>query len=228
MNKLNKILIIEDEPQIRKVIRSNFTDQGIKVLESYLGEEGIRIHASDPVELIILDIGLPDISGIEVARRIREWSAVPIIILSASGQERDKIDALDAGADDYLTKPFSMAELQARIRAVTRRLGSSGVEQTFYKFGNIEVDVQSYKVIRAGIEVHLTPKEFAFLLILLKNINKIVTQKFIINSLWGANHEKDTHYLRIIMKNLRSKLEEDPTRPRFLITELGVGYRFVE
>ena len=227
MNKIEKILIIEDEPQIRKIIKACFKELGSKVLEAYKGEEGVRIHASDPSDLILLDIGLPDISGIDVTKRIREWSTTPIIVLSASGLERDKISALDAGADDYITKPFSVGELMARVRAVTRRISSEEEAQVLYEFANIKVDLEQHKVFKNSEEIHLTPKEFSFLLILLKNQNKIVTQKFLMTSIWGVNHEKDTHYLRIVVKNLRNKLETDPKNPKFILTELGVGYRFL-
>ncbi|MBM4273765.1 MAG: response regulator [Deltaproteobacteria bacterium] len=221
-----RILLIEDDPHIRRFLRAGLTSQGYDLLETDTGREGLALAASQVPDAILLDLGLPDMEGIEVIRNLREWSQVPIIILSARGQEREKVVNLDAGADDYLTKPFGMGELLARIRALLRRAapGEEGQEQTF-QLDRVTVDFEKRRVFRGQEEIHLTPMEYKLLLALIRHRGKVVTHRQLLKEVWGASHVNQQHYLRIFILNLRRKLEEDPTRPQYLITEPGVGYR---
>jgi two-component system KDP operon response regulator KdpE len=220
------ILVIEDEPQVVRFLRASLSSHGFKILEAASGQRGL-IEASVRVpDLILLDLGLPDMDGVEVARRLREWSSVPIIVLSARGQERDKIEALDAGADDYLTKPFGIGELLARIRVALRhseRVG--GTEAAEFTVGDLRVDLGARRVEARGQEVHLTPNEYNLLAVLVKNAGKVVTQRQLLKEVWGPASVDQGHYLRVYMAQLRHKLEAEAARPRWLITEPGVGYR---
>jgi two-component system KDP operon response regulator KdpE len=225
-----KILLIEDEQEIRRFLRVSLTGQGYDLVESSNGRDGIMQAASRQPELIILDLGLPDIDGMEVIREVRGWSRVPIIILSARGQEHQKVDALDAGADDYLTKPFSIGELVARIRVALRHalrdVGES-VEPAFDSNG-LRVDFVRRQVFVNEDEVHLTPNEYRLLTTLIKHAGKVITHKQLLQEVWGPDSIYETHYLRVYMAQLRRKIEADPARPRFLQTEPGVGYRMAE
>ncbi len=221
------ILLVEDDPHIRRFLRASLVTQGYELLEAGTGREGLALAASRVPDVILLDLGLPDMEGIEVIRQLRAWSGVPIIILSARGQERDKVLNLDAGADDYLTKPFGVGELLARMRVALRRAvsGEDGKQETLYSLGNIKVDCERRLVFRGQEEVHLTPIEYKLLAVLLKHRGKVVTHRQLLKEVWGPSYIGENSYLRIFVLNLRRKLENDPTRPQFLLTEPGVGYR---
>jgi len=224
------ILVIEDEPQIRRFLRAALTDTGHRVIEAETGKQGLTQATTQPPDAIILDLGLPDIDGLEVARRIREWSGVPIIILSARGQEKDKVAALDLGADDYLTKPFGIGELQARLRVALRHAAQTqGSDQnSMFTVGGLRVDLAARRVFLAEQEVHLTPIEYRLLTTLVKHAGKVLTHAFLLQEVWGPPNAQETHYLRVFMASLRHKLETNPSRPRYLLTEQGVGYRLAD
>jgi two-component system KDP operon response regulator KdpE len=222
------VLVVEDEPEIRRFLRTSLGAEGYRVVEAETGERGVIDAGTHKPDLAIVDLGLPDLDGVEVIRRIRAWSPMPIIVLSARAREQAKIDALDAGADDYVTKPFGIGELIARIRVALRhaaRTGAAGA--TALRFGRVEVDLERRKVTRDGKDVHLTPIEFRLLACLAQHLGMVVTHRLLLREVWGPSHVEHTHYLRIYMKQLREKLEEDAVRPRHLLTESGVGYRLV-
>jgi two-component system KDP operon response regulator KdpE len=221
------ILLIEDEPQMRRFLRVTLQSCGYRLVEAATGEEGLAHAATRSPDVILLDLGLPDLDGLEVTRRLREWSAVPIIVLSAREQERDKVGALDAGADDYLTKPFGAEELLARIRVALRHraLQQSGQAEPVFAIDELRVDLARRQVFLAEREVHLTPIEYRLLAVLIRNAGKVVTHSQLLKEVWGPPHMNQTQYLRVYMAQLRHKLEADPTRPRFFLNEPGVGYR---
>jgi two-component system KDP operon response regulator KdpE len=221
------ILVIEDEAQIRRFICASLQGRGYRVIEAITGTEGLAHAATHQPALILLDLGLPDIDGLEVTQRVREWSELPIIVLSARGQENDKIAALDAGADDYLTKPFGVGELLARMRVALRHAERTVQEQSdpVFAVGDLRVDLARRQVVVGGTEVHLTPIEYKMLATLIQHAGKVVTHNQLLNAVWGAAYATETPYLRVYMGQLRHKLEADPARPRYLITEPGVGYR---
>jgi two-component system KDP operon response regulator KdpE len=221
------ILVIEDEAMIRRYLRLTLESQDYRLLEASTGEEGLALAASYKPEVILLDLGLPDIDGLEVITRSREWTSNPIIILSARGKEQDKIQALESGADDYLTKPFSTGELTTRIKVALRRFTRSGSpsNETVFKTGNLKVDLEKWQVFVDGEEVHLTPIEFKLFSIMARNAGRLVTRKELLNEIWGPAGGDSSHYLRIYFHQLRHKLEKNPARPRYLITEPRVGYR---
>ncbi|MEO8302532.1 MAG: response regulator [Betaproteobacteria bacterium] len=221
------ILIIEDEPEIRRFLRAAFGVEGYRVVESVAGRRGSIDAGTHKPDLAIVDLGLPDVDGVEVIRRIRAWSSMPIIVLSARVQERSKIEALDAGANDYVTKPFGIGELLARVRAALRHAVRAGSSAAILRFGNAMVDLEKRTATRDAKEVHLTPIEFRLLTALGKQLGMVVTHRQLLAEVWGPTHESDTHYLRIYMKQLREKLETDPVRPRHFLTETGIGYRLV-
>ena len=221
------ILVVEDEPEIRRFLRATLGLEGYRVVESATGRRGAIDAGTHKPDLAIIDLALPDIDGIEVIRRIREWSPMPIIVLSARVQERSKIDALDAGADDYVTKPFGVGELLARVRAALRGAVRSGTGAPILRFGNAVVDLERRVASRGGAEVRLTPIEFRLLAALAKHLDMVVTHRQLLTEVWGPTHAADTHYLRIYMKQLRDKLEADPVQPKYLLTDTGVGYRLV-
>jgi two-component system KDP operon response regulator KdpE len=221
------VLVIEDEPQVVRFLKASLSSHGFRILDAPTGQMGLVEASARVPDLILLDLGLPDMDGVDVSRRLREWTSVPIIVLSARGQERDKIEALDAGADDYLTKPFGIGELLARIRVALRhadRLGE-GTDSSEFSVGDLFVDLGARRVIAHGVEVHLTPIEYRLLAILVKNAGKVVTQRQLLKEVWGPSAVEHSHYLRVYMGQLRHKLETEPARPRWLITEPGVGYR---
>lgn len=222
-----RILLIEDDSHIRRFLRASLVTQGYDLLEAETGREGLALAASHVPEVILLDLGLPDMEGIEVINHLREWTQVPIIILSARGQERDKVANLDAGADDYLTKPFGVGELLARIRVALRRTmpTEDGKPEALYSLGHIKVDFERRLVFRGQEEVHLTPIEYKLLAVLIKYRGKVVTHRQLLKEVWGPSYIEQNPYLRIFILNLRRKLEDDPTRPYYLLTEPGVGYR---
>jgi two-component system, OmpR family, KDP operon response regulator KdpE len=221
------ILVIEDDPQIRRFLRATLTDSGYDYLDVSTGQEGLRLVGLRHPDLVILDLGLPDMDGLEVTRRLREWTPTPILVLSARNQERDKVDALDAGADDYLTKPFGTAELLARLRVSLRHSiqAAQGTSDPVFTAGDLRVDLEHRQVFVGESEIHLTPIEYKLLLVLVQYAGKVVTRKQLLHDVWGPSYVGEMHYLRVYMGQLRHKLEADPTRPRFLITEPGVGYR---
>lgn len=222
-----RVLIIEDEPEIRRFLRVSLSEHGYLTLEAGEGGEGLTMAAAERPDLVILDLGLPDMDGMDVAKRIREWSKVPIIILSARGQETDKVTALDSGADDYLTKPFGVQELLARMRVALRKYTqvSDGDKDPIFTAGKLKVDMAKRLVYLNDEEIHLTPIEYKLLHELIKNAGGLVTQQSLLRNVWGPGYAKEGHYLRVYMGNLRRKLEEDPAQPQYLITEPGVGYR---
>lgn len=222
-----RILLIEDDLHIRRFLRASLPTQGYDLLEAASGREGLSLAAAQVADVLLLDLGLPDMEGIEVIRQVREWSAVPIIILSARDQEREKVATLDAGADDYLTKPFGVGELLARIRVVLRRSpqAGEGTKETVFSMGNITVDLERRRVFRGSEEVHLTPIEYKLLTTLIKHRGKVVTHRQLLKEVWGPSYVDQNPYLRIFILNLRRKLEDNPTRPAYLLTDPGVGYR---
>ncbi|NJN65377.1 MAG: response regulator [Chloroflexaceae bacterium] len=221
------VLVIEDEPQIHRFLRASLTSNGYHLLEAMTGQEGLTLAAVRQPDLIILDLGLPDMDGLEVTRRLREWSTTPMIVLSARGQEQDKIDALDAGADDYLTKPFGVGELMARMRVALRQAAraASGTEEPVFGVGGLRVDLSQRRVFVEGTEVHLTPREYGLLVVLVRFAGRVVTHRQLLQEAWGPGYAQESHYLRVYMGHLRRKLEANPARPRYLLTEPGVGYR---
>jgi two-component system, OmpR family, KDP operon response regulator KdpE len=221
------ILLIEDDFNIRRFFRATLTTQGYNLIEAETGQDGLAQAVSRVPDIILLDLGLPDMDGMEVIRQIREWSPVPIIILSARGQEKEKILNLDAGADDYITKPFGMGELLARIRAALRRCLpiEEGQANAICSFGKISVDLERRLVWRGQEEIRLSPIEYKLLSVLIKYRGKVVTHRQLLKEVWGPASTDQNVYLRVFILNLRRKLEDDPTRPAFLITEPGVGYR---
>ena len=220
------ILVVEDEPGIRRFVRSSLGAEGYRVVESAAGRRGAIDAGTHKPDLAIIDLGLPDIDGIEVVHRIRQWSTMPILVLSARTQERSKIEALDAGADDYVTKPFNVGELLARVRVALRHVARSRTGSEVLRFEAATVDLERRTAIRDdGAQVRLTPLEFRLLAALARHLGMVVTHRQLLAAVWGPSHESDTHYLRVYMKQLREKLERDPVRPRHLVTETGVGYR---
>jgi len=225
-------IVIEDEPQIRRFVRRALEDEGWLVHEAETLRAGLAAAGTRQPDLLVLDLGLPDGDGISLIGDVRNWSTVPIIVLSARTEEAEKIAALDAGADDYLTKPFGTGELLARVRVVLRRpravAGAAPGEEVLrqvFAFGDIEVDRGARLVRRAGAEVHLTPTEYRLLGVLIANAGRVITQRQLLRAVWGPSHDEQSHYLRIYMGHLRQKLETDPAQPRHLLTETGVGYR---
>ncbi|MBB1200132.1 two-component system response regulator KdpE [Enterobacteriaceae bacterium 89] len=221
------VLIVEDEQAIRRFVRSALEGDGLRVFEADTLQRGLLEAATRKPDLVILDLGLPDGDGIEFIRDFRQWSQVPVIVLSARVEETDKITALDAGADDYLSKPFGIGELQARLRVALRRHGSAEQSQPVVSFSDIQVDIANRRILRGTEEIHLTPIEFRLLAVLLNNHGKVLTQRQLLSQVWGPNAVEHSHYLRIYMGHLRQKLEVDPARPQHLLTETGIGYRFV-
>ena len=224
-----RILIVEDEAPIRRFVRASIESQGFHVIEAKTGTEGLALAGTDAPDVVLLDLGLPDIDGLEVLRRMREFLASPIIIISARGQERDKVAGLDAGADDYLTKPFGVPELLARIRVAlrhrTRPVDDPGL--AVLNLGDLRIDLDARRVTRCGEEVRLTPNEWKLLAVLVNHAGKVVTQKQLLKEVWGTSRPSQDHYVRVYMHQLRQKLEANPADPRFLITEPWVGYRLV-
>jgi two-component system KDP operon response regulator KdpE len=221
------ILLIEDEPQMRRFLRAALSTQPYALVEAATAREGLAQAASRAPEVILLDLGLPDGDGIDLTRRIREWSAVPIIVISARGREQDKVAALDAGADDYLTKPFGVGELLARLRVALRhgRLGTSGAGDPVLTVGGLRMDFEHRRVFVDDRELHLTPTEYKLLATLVRHAGKVLTHRQLLKDVWGPNAVEQTHYLRVYMTQLRHKLEADSARPQYLLTEPGVGYR---
>ena len=220
------VVLIEDEAAMRKFVRASLTGHNYRVVEAATAAEGLAQTRSYNPDIVLLDLGLPDRDGIEVTREIRSWSSVPIVVISARGQESDKVNALDAGADDYLTKPFGVAELMARMRVTLRHVTRASFGSQAFEARGLRVDLQRRQVTLDGAEVHFTPIEYRLLTELLKNAGKVVTHRQLLLAVWGPNHTGDARYLRVHMSQLRRKLEPDAKRAPFIVTESGVGYRF--
>jgi two-component system KDP operon response regulator KdpE len=218
------VLVVDDEPQIRRFLRASLSGHGYRVIEAATGQEALNEMTSGKPDLMILDLGLPDMDGLQVLARVREWSQVPILVLSVREREQDKIAALDAGADDYLTKPFGVGELLARLRTAVRHGLPAGQEPTF-ETGELKVDLARRQVWVANREVKLTPTEYALLRYLVAHAGKVVTHRQLLHDVWGPAYVDEPHYVRVYVGQLRHKIEQDPAQPRYLLTETGVGYR---
>jgi two-component system, OmpR family, KDP operon response regulator KdpE len=222
-----RVLVVDDEIQIRRFLRTGFELDGFNVEEAETGAEALRAAALRPADLVILDLGLPDIDGSEVLERLRGWSSVPLIVLSVRANEAEKVKLLELGADDYVVKPFGMAELLARAHSAMRRQLRATSGEPVVKFGPLSIDFPARAVFISEQRVALTPKEYRLLQILAQHSGNVVTHQFLLREVWGSEHIDDTHYLRIFVRKLRRKIEAHPTQPRILLTELGVGYRLV-
>lgn len=221
------VIIVEDEPQIRRFVRSALESEGWQVYEAEDVKRGLIEAGTRKPDLVVLDLGLPDRDGVDFIRELRAWSNLPVIVLSARSGEEDKIRALDAGADDYLTKPFGVGELLARVRANLRRRQTNADANALFTFGDVVVDLAARLVSRSGLEVHLTPIEYRLLTTLITNAGRVLTHRQLLREVWGPSHAESTHYLRVHMGHLRQKLEDDAAQPKYLLTETGVGYRLV-
>jgi len=221
------VLVVEDDDEVRGVLVRELGSRGYRVQEAADGRGALQRWEASRPDVVLLDLGLPDMDGLEVIRRLREWTAVPVIVLSARGQERDKVSALDAGADDYVSKPFSAGELLARIRVALRHTAGASHEgsEAAFKVGDLQVDLLRRHVSMRGADVRLTPIEYKLLATLVKHAGKVVTHQQLLRDVWGPSHEDQSHYVRVYMAHLRHKLETEPARPRYLLTEPGVGYR---
>ncbi len=223
----HQILLIEDEKEIRRFVKLALEGENCKVFEADGYQRGLIEAGTRKPDLIILDLGLPDGDGVDLIRDLRQWSQIPIIVLSAREEESQKVAALDSGADDYLTKPFGISELLARVRVALRRFSKLNDETSTLQFGDITIDFINRIVTKQNEELHLTPIEFRLLSELVANSGKVLTQRYLMQQVWGPNYVEHNHYLRIYMGHLRQKLENDPTRPVYLLTETGIGYRFM-
>lgn len=222
-----RILAVDDEPQILRAIRTSLAARGHEVTTAPNGETALDSLSTDQFELVILDLGLPGIDGVEVIRRLRGWSTVPVIVLSVRDAQSDKVAALDAGADDYLTKPFGMNELQARMRAVLRRTSHAEEERPLVRAGELEIDLAKHLVTRGNRAIHLTKTEFALLELFVTNPGKLLTHRWLLQKVWGNAYQNESHYVRVFVAGLRKKLERDPASPALILTEPGVGYRWM-
>lgn len=226
---VTKVLVVDDEPQILRALRINLSVRGYEVITASTGAGALRAAADRHPDVVVLDLGLPDMDGIEVLAGLRGWSSTPVIVLSARTDSADKVDALDAGADDYVTKPFGMDEFLARLRAAVRRsIRATDADEPVVQTDSFTVDLSSKKVIKNGDEVHLTPTEWGMLEMLVRNRGKLVGRKELLREVWGPAYLNETHYLRVYLAQLRRKLEDDPANPKHLLTEAGMGYRFQE
>jgi two-component system KDP operon response regulator KdpE len=222
-----RILVIDDEPQIRRYLRVSLEAHDFQIVEAASGQEGLRLAALEKPDLIVLDLGLPDMDGQTVIARLRDWTVVPVVVLSVRADEADKIAALDAGADDYVTKPFGTGELLARIRAALRHTVGAGAGTPIFMTGDLKVDLEKRQVFLKGEPVRLSPREYDLLKLLVQHAGKVLTHQFILRHVWGPAHESDVQYLRVFARQLRQKIEMDSARPQLLLTEPGVGYRLM-
>nr|WP_319490178.1 response regulator transcription factor [uncultured Caproiciproducens sp.] len=222
-------LLVEDDKQIRSLISFSLKSQEYQCTVVANGMDAMRVIATEKPDIMILDLGLPDMDGLDIIKQVRCFSDMPIIVVSARDQDKEKVEALDAGADDYLTKPFSINELLARLRVILRRTAKDAeTVPEIFKSGDLEINLEKHNVFLGGNEVHLTPMEFDILSLLIKNSGKVLTHSYILKEVWGAYLDSDAQSLRVFMANIRRKLEKDPTNPRYIITEVGIGYRFVD
>lgn len=231
MNQFNaRILVVEDDTQIRNFITYSLKAEDFQYLTTGTAQGALSLLVSEPIDLMLLDLGLPDFDGMDVIRKVREWSEMPIIVVSARDQDKEKAAALDAGADDYLTKPFSATELMARIRVALRHLfkQSMNMVQTIFSVGNLSVNLEKRLVYLDDLELHTTPMEYSLLVLFFKNMGKVLTTSFILKEIWGVGYGTDTQALRALMAGLRRKIEKNPAKPRYIMTEIGVGYRLVD
>jgi two-component system KDP operon response regulator KdpE len=221
------VLVIEDEPQVLRFLRASLGAHSYRIVEATTGAQGLAEAASHNPDVILLDLGLPDLDGLEVTRRLREWTRTPIIVISARGQDQDKVKALDEGADDYLTKPFSLDELLARIRVALRHAAqnASGQEDPVFSVGELRVDLTRREVFLGDEAVHLTPTEYKLLTMLIKHAGRVVTHRQLLKDVWGPTYVEQTHYLRVFVGQLRQKVEREPAKPRYIVNEPGIGYR---
>ena len=228
----SNVLVIEDDIPMRRFLRAALQNEGHQVFEAGTAREGMTMILGHPPDLILLDLGLPDADGLTILSRVREWSQVPVVILSARGQESDKVDALNAGADDYLTKPFGVPELLARVRVALRHSSrlkeGAGEGSGRFEVGDLVVDLATRRVTVKGADVHLTRTEYRLLSTFVKNAGKVLTHRYLLQEVWGPGCSQQTHYPRMYVANLRRKVEEDPAEPKYLVTEQGVGYRFID
>ena len=222
---MTRVLVVDDEPQIRKFLRLGLQGHGYAVLEAANAGDALRVAVAEQPELVVLDLGLPDREGFEVLSALREWSRVPVLVLSVRSREGEKVRAFDLGADDYVVKPFGMPELLARIKAALRRRVAAAVGEPLFRVGGLEVDLARRIVRVDDLEVRLSPKQYRLLQVLVSNAGKVVTHRQLLSEVWGAAHRDDIQYLRVFVRKLRSRIEAEPARPRYLLTELGVGYR---
>jgi two-component system KDP operon response regulator KdpE len=222
------VLVIDDEAQIRKFLRISLSAQGYRVLEGGNGRDGLAQAALGKPDLVVLDLGLPDMDGQAVLRELRAWSQVPVMVLSVRASESEKVLALDGGANDYVTKPFGIQEFLARVRALLRQATGDSRQDVVVRSGALSVDFAFRRVSLAGAEVALTPKEYAVLAMLARHLGRVVTQQQLLKDIWGPSHADDSHYLRVVVGHLRQKLGDDPTAPQFIVTEAGVGYRLLD
>ena len=227
MSQCATILVIDDEPQIRKFLRISLVSQGYNVLEAATGADGLSQAALKQPDMLVLDLGLPDMDGQQVLREFREWSNVPVLVLSVRASEVQKVQALDAGANDYVTKPFGIQEFLARVRALLRQAPAGETQEAAIELGPLVVDLAYRRVLLDGVEVALTRKEYAVLAQLARHPGRVITQQQLLKDIWGPTHIENSHYLRIVIGHLRQKLADDPTHPRFIATEAGVGYRLL-
>ncbi|MBP3864092.1 MAG: response regulator [Pseudomonas sp.] len=228
MSQSATILVIDDEPQIRKFLRISLVSQGYTVLEAATGADGLSQAALGRPDVLVLDLGLPDMDGQQVLREFREWSNAPVLVLSVRASEAQKVQALDGGANDYVTKPFGIQEFLARIRALLRQAPAQGAQESALELGPLTIDLGFRRVLLEGVEVALTRKEYAVLALLARHPGRVITQQQLLKDIWGPSHVENSHYLRIVVGHLRQKLADDPTRPRYIVTEAGVGYRLLD
>lgn len=226
-------IVVEDEKQIRRFVRQALEAEGWHVFEAETLKQGLTEAGTRKPDLVVIDLGLPDGDGVDFIRDLRTWSSVPVIVLSARTSESEKVNALDAGADDYLTKPFGVSELLARVRASLRRQnasarGNQGASTDVFEFGDVKVDLSARVVTKASTEIHLTPIEYRLLGVLILNVGRVLTQRLLLREVWGPSHSESSHYLRVYMGHLRQKLEDDPAQPKHILTETAVGYRLVQ
>ena len=228
MSQSATILVIDDEPQIRKFLRISLVSQGYTVLEAATGADGLSQAALGRPDVLVLDLGLPDMDGQQVLREFREWSNAPVLVLSVRASEAQKVQALDGGANDYVTKPFGIQEFLARIRALLRQAPVGETRESALELGPLTVDLAFRRVLLDGVQVALTRKEYAVLALLARHPGRVITQQQLLKDIWGPSHVENSHYLRIVVGHLRQKLADDPTRPRYIVTEAGVGYRLLD
>lgn len=224
MNQVRTILVVDDEKQIRRFLRTGLSVHGYEVIEAESGAEALREASTKSPDLVVLDLQLGDMDGLDVLQRIREWSWLPVLILSVRNREIEKVKALELGADDYITKPFGIAEFIARVNALLRRVPEAAAQPVF-SVGDLSIDIARRLVLLDGVEIKLSPKEYTLLQYLARHAGKVVTHDQMLREIWGDGHAEDAHYLRIFMRRLRQKVERDPTQPRYIVTEVGVGYR---